>query len=57
MSNQCFGSAGHKHCTIEWDGEEAATSAVIVTDLNSSNGTFVSTPYAFPEVDFLPLCW
>ncbi|KAM5541348.1 hypothetical protein V8D89_004902 [Ganoderma adspersum] len=32
----------HKHCTIEWDGEEATSSAVIVTDLNSSNGTFIN---------------
>ncbi|KAI1786986.1 Pkinase-domain-containing protein [Ganoderma leucocontextum] len=32
----------HTHCTIEWDGEEATSSAIIVTDLGSSNGTFVN---------------
>ncbi|TFK83093.1 kinase-like protein [Polyporus arcularius HHB13444] len=29
------------HCTIEWDGDETAKSAVKVTDL-SSNGTFIN---------------
>ncbi|KAI0699880.1 kinase-like domain-containing protein [Cerioporus squamosus] len=29
------------HCTIEWDGDESAKSAVKVTDL-SSNGTFIN---------------
>ncbi|PIL30297.1 transporter [Ganoderma sinense ZZ0214-1] len=32
----------HTHCTIEWDGEETASSSVIVTDLDSSNGTFIN---------------
>ncbi|PIL30312.1 transporter [Ganoderma sinense ZZ0214-1] len=27
---------------MKWDGEETASSAVIVTDLNSSNGTFIN---------------
>ena len=33
---------GQMHCTIEWDGEESSLSAVIVKDLMSSNGTYVS---------------
>ncbi|KAI0701142.1 Pkinase-domain-containing protein [Cerioporus squamosus] len=31
----------HKHCVIEWDGEETSTSAVLVRDLNSLNGTYI----------------
>ena len=36
------GCTGQTHCRIEWDGVESALSAVIVKDLNSSNGTYVS---------------
>ncbi|KAI0794699.1 kinase-like domain-containing protein [Fomes fomentarius] len=36
------GKMSQRHCIIEWDGEETSTSAVIVKDLDSSNGTYVN---------------
>ncbi|KAM5541349.1 hypothetical protein V8D89_004903, partial [Ganoderma adspersum] len=30
------------HCRIEWDGKEATSSAVIVTDLDSHNNTYIN---------------
>ncbi|PIL30298.1 transporter [Ganoderma sinense ZZ0214-1] len=30
------------HCSIEWDGQEASSSAIILTDLKSSNSTFIN---------------
>ncbi|RDX51406.1 kinase-like protein [Lentinus brumalis] len=29
------------HCVFEWDGEETSTSAILIRDLNSSNGTYI----------------
>ncbi|KAI0355788.1 kinase-like protein [Trametes cingulata] len=35
-------SISSRHCTIEWDGVEGSIPAIKVTDLGSSNGTFIN---------------